>query len=636
MKSYCLIILLFLVEINAYSQSVWGSYSYAVPEVRLINANIYYNGYNYDYDASFSFDAKNCLVLRGGVIGGSSPNITLDYHYLGASASFIGDIFGNKTVYRTAGVNQVPFYLKAFIITAYDTVYSDECIFLSPNVRPPFVSTQTIINIQANSATGGGNVTSDGGATVTSRGVCWNKTGTPTIYDSKTTDGSGTGSFTSSLTGLSEDTTYYVRAYATNSAGTAYGSTVIFTTDNVSISVPTVTTTSITTYDATSATMGGAVMDDGGSAVTESGIVYNTTGSPDTSNVKVLISSGTGAFSQSVSGLIENTTYYVRAYAINSEGISYGSEESFTASEGLNLSFQLYETHIASTDSFNVESSTNTAYIYLGIKYYDSYFTIINPPDDATGTKTFGSYPSLNSIYYRFMNYSPYYSVWASGVSNPSSSDTVTIYTDLQFAEAKTIHVGLIGDNYFSMHLNGELLVRSEYIAQAANFTYVNIFPVNVISGNNRLSFSGIGDGAVSQALGVIIWDNTKDELFTNPVTKDSWNVLWSSNDAINSNVYSCPSGYSYDETADACVKISDISNWSTGDTVFVSMYVPENIQSNISGWSLKAGGVTIDSGTSYKPNTIVTGLNSGNNEFEYSISLSGGNSRTITKSIIL
>ncbi len=79
-------------------------------------------------------------------------------------------------------------------------------------------------------AVSGGNVTSDGGAAVTARGVCWSTNHNPTTADSKTVDGSGTGAFTSNLNGLIAGTTYYIRAYATNSAGTAYGDEVSFTT----------------------------------------------------------------------------------------------------------------------------------------------------------------------------------------------------------------------------------------------------------------------------------------------------------------------------------------------------------------------------------------------------------------------
>jgi hypothetical protein len=92
------------------------------------------------------------------------------------------------------------------------------------------LTTTAITGVTTNAASSGGNISSDGGSAVTARGVCWNTTGSPTIADSKTTDGSGTGSFTSSLTGLTGGTLFYVRAYATNSEGTAYGNQVSFTT----------------------------------------------------------------------------------------------------------------------------------------------------------------------------------------------------------------------------------------------------------------------------------------------------------------------------------------------------------------------------------------------------------------------
>lgn len=99
-----------------------------------------------------------------------------------------------------------------------------------PDATIPTVTTTAIIDITDVTATGGGNVTSDGGATVTARGVCWNTSTNPTTANSHTSNGTGTGSFTSYLTSLTNNLTYYVRAYATNSVGTAYGSNVSFYT----------------------------------------------------------------------------------------------------------------------------------------------------------------------------------------------------------------------------------------------------------------------------------------------------------------------------------------------------------------------------------------------------------------------
>ncbi len=102
--------------------------------------------------------------------------------------------------------------------------------FIMAPMALPEVSTENVSSITDSSAVLDGNVISDGGATITARGVCWSTSPNPTIDDSCTLDSMGVGSFTSTITGLSEETTYYVCAYATNSVGTAYGNQLCFTT----------------------------------------------------------------------------------------------------------------------------------------------------------------------------------------------------------------------------------------------------------------------------------------------------------------------------------------------------------------------------------------------------------------------
>lgn len=193
----------------------------------------------------------------------------------------------------------------------------------------PTLTTTAITSITTATASSGGNITDDGNADVTARGVCWGTSTKPDVTGSKTTDGTGVGSFTSSLTALTANTLYYVRAYATNSEGTGYGSEVTFTTNP--IVGATVTTATPSAITANSAVAGGDVTADGGATVTEKGICWATTASPTTANNKIAATgTGTGAFTANITGLLPGTAYHVRAYAINSSGTAYGTDVTFT------------------------------------------------------------------------------------------------------------------------------------------------------------------------------------------------------------------------------------------------------------------------------------------------------------------
>jgi len=192
----------------------------------------------------------------------------------------------------------------------------------------PTLTSSPITNIDATSSTTGGNITSDGGASITARGIVWGISQNPTTADSKTTNGTGIGSFSSSITSLTVNTTYYVRAYATNSIGTAYGNQVYFKTISSS-SIPTITTSVISNIKTNLADGAGNISSDGGTPITARGIVWSTTQNPTTADSKTNNGTGTGNFNSSITSLTENTTYYVRAYATNSNGTYYGNQVSF-------------------------------------------------------------------------------------------------------------------------------------------------------------------------------------------------------------------------------------------------------------------------------------------------------------------
>ncbi len=140
------------------------------------------------------------------------------------------------------------YYVRSFVTAGTGTEYSDDLSFTTPALSLPAVTTTAVSGVTRDSARSGGIIAHNGGSPVTARGVCWDTTLTPTIASSHTTDGSGTGTFISTLTGLSCQTRYYVRAYATNSMGTGYGDTVSFSTSDCLAGLPVLTTTEVTGY----------------------------------------------------------------------------------------------------------------------------------------------------------------------------------------------------------------------------------------------------------------------------------------------------------------------------------------------------------------------------------------------------
>ena len=192
----------------------------------------------------------------------------------------------------------------------------------------PTLTTSDATNITVTSLSSGGNITNDGGSMVTASGICYGTTTGPTTASTHTTDGSLSGSFVSKITGLAQNTMYYLRAYATNNVGTAYGNEVTATTAPPALS--TLTTTTISSITINSAVTGGSITSGGNDSVSVRGVCWAITTGPTTTNDKTTDGAGTGNFVSTITGLQPGEIYYVRAYATNSAGTAYGDEIIFS------------------------------------------------------------------------------------------------------------------------------------------------------------------------------------------------------------------------------------------------------------------------------------------------------------------
>ena len=273
--------------------------------------------YTATFHGNVVYNGGTALMARGFVYGlAHNPtledNFTVDGITEGMFSSIVTGLSANMT-----------YYVRAYATNSVGTVYGEEVSFVS-STTPPTVTTAEVTSISYTSAACGGDVPFSGGAAVTSKGLCYGVNEHPTISDNAVNGGAGVGSFTGNLTGLTANTVYYVRAFATNSVGTNYGEERVFST--LSYQTPTVEAVAPTDITYTTFTCGGNVTDEGSFPVTSRGVCWSTSPNPTTNDNYEPRGSGTGAFSYTIFGLSPNTTYYVRAYAINQVGQAYSEQ----------------------------------------------------------------------------------------------------------------------------------------------------------------------------------------------------------------------------------------------------------------------------------------------------------------------
>jgi len=191
----------------------------------------------------------------------------------------------------------------------------------------PQVTTSTITKFGDTYAIGGATIVAKGAYPVTARGFCWGTNHMPTVDNKKIERKAETiGDYTYEIDSLTNSTTYYVRAYAINGSGIGYGNEVTFTTLGP---CPVVTSNSASNITFTTATLSGNISSGSGSDVTDRGFCWSTSPNPMVSDNKISLGTGLGDITTNMTGLTENTIYYVRAYATSSVGTGYGAVKPF-------------------------------------------------------------------------------------------------------------------------------------------------------------------------------------------------------------------------------------------------------------------------------------------------------------------
>jgi uncharacterized protein (TIGR02145 family) len=226
-------------------------------------------------------------------------------------------------------------HLVRTCISLFLVIFTGMMLSCEKEAQPPVVETQGVSNIGLSSITVIGTLVEPGSGGASQHGFSWSLAPAPSIgRDSSVRLGprADAGEFTHDITGLEQNTTYYLRAYAVNEAGVGYGKDMKVKTDR-ELTVPLVVTNGVHTVTEYSAIVGGVVRDDGGSEITSYGVCWDTLPDPDIEGNHKAFSEGTGPYSTSITNLELSTRYYVRAFAINKTGLGYGNEVVFRTND---------------------------------------------------------------------------------------------------------------------------------------------------------------------------------------------------------------------------------------------------------------------------------------------------------------
>ena len=400
---------------------------------------------------------------------------------------------GSYTCTLVRLTKETTYYMRAYATNNIGTVYGAQKLFTTKDGKATLTTTNAT-EITVSSALVGGNITDDGGAEITERGICWSKTQNPTLSSAHSTEGTGSGSFTHRIEQLEENTTYYYRAYATNACSTYYGTQKSFRT---TIGLPSVTTAYISDVTATTAQSGGNVTDDGGFNVTARGICWNTMGTPDINDPHTTNGSGNGNFTSNMTGLTVGTTYYVRAYATNSHGTSYGNEYSFTTTNGLPVVTTGIVGSITANSAMcdgNVTSDGGFAITAKGVCWSTSQYPTISDSRNNMG----GGIGSFNGALTNLRVNTTYYArAYATNSAGTAYGTQVSFTTNDGLPSVTTTAVTMSGNSVVS---GGNVTSDGGYPVTARGICY-GIYPHPDLSSSYTHTENGTGSGYFSSVI---------------------------------------------------------------------------------------------------------------------------------------
>lgn len=221
------------------------------------------------------------------------------------------------------------YYFKAYATNTKGTSYGEVQSFTTADYKLPTTVTDVPKNITYTTVELGGSVTDEGGGSVSESGFVVGTNTSPTITDLKFPVAKGKASIALIVSKLNVNTKYYVRSYAINEKGIAYGNEQGFSTTDFQLTL--IKTNNVSLIYEEGATLYGQVIDNGGTDLTERGFCYGQNQNPSVKDTKILIvGNNIGTYSFELNNLKSSTLYFVRAYAINSKGISYGDQVQFT------------------------------------------------------------------------------------------------------------------------------------------------------------------------------------------------------------------------------------------------------------------------------------------------------------------